>query len=81
MREKNELTKEEKRKERATRKRKIKSHLKYKELTKKEDKRNMGIAMNDRFEMKQIKKKADKDGIKEKGSKNEMKSSKFFKKM
>ncbi len=78
LREKNELTKEEKRKERATRKRKIKSHLKHKELNKKEEKRNMGIAMNDRFEMKQLNKKSKNDKSDKGGSKNEMKSSKFF---
>lgn len=36
MREKSELTKEERRQERATRKRKIKSHLKHKEIERKE---------------------------------------------
>lgn len=81
LREKSELSKEERRKERATRKRKIKSHLKHKELTKKEQKRNIGMAMNDRFEMKQVKKKDQKKEEKEKGSKNDLKSSKFFKKL
>jgi len=54
LRDKSELTKEERRKERATRKRKIKEHLKHKELGKKEQRRNMGMAMHDRFEAKDV---------------------------
>jgi hypothetical protein len=57
LREKSELSKEERRKERATRKRKIKSHLKAKEVAKKEKKRDAGLAMHDKFEMRQIAKK------------------------
>lgn len=83
------MTKEERRKERATRKRKIKSHLKHKEIVQKEKKRASGIAMNDKFELKQLHKKAQKekkvakeDGeSKRGGSKNEMKSAKFFSKL
>ena len=90
LREKSELSKEERRKERATRKRKIKSHLKHKEVDKKEKRRDMGIGLlADRFSMKDVKRKQDKkkgkDTItsddKKGGSKNEMKSSKFFKRM
>ena len=55
LREKSELTKEEKRKERANRKRKIKTHLKNKEVDKKEKKREMGIGMlADRFNAKDV---------------------------
>jgi U3 small nucleolar RNA-associated protein MPP10 len=50
LREKSELSKEERHRERATRKRKIKSHLKHKELNKKEKRRDQGVAMHDRFE-------------------------------
>ena len=61
MREKSELSKEERRKERATRKRKIKTHLQKKELVQKEKKRDMGVGMLvDRFAMKDVKRKADK---------------------
>lgn len=88
-----ELSKEERRAERATRKRKIKAHLKQKENGKKEKKREAGIAMKgDRFEMRQMVKKQQNNAASdkkskgaesgaEKGSKNEMKSSKFFSKM
>ena len=85
LREKSELSKEERHKERATRKRKIKAHLKHKELSKKEKRRDQGVAMHDRFEMRQVnKKKTDKgkkDSAKEEGpqhKKNDMKSAKFF---
>ncbi len=44
LRDKDELTKEEKRKERANRKRKISSHLKHKEIARKERNREQGIA-------------------------------------
>lgn len=91
LREKSELTKEERRSERATRKRKIKAHLKHKEMTRKEQKRSQGVAMHDRFELKQMaKKKKVEEGKKPKkgeeveggkGSKNDMKSAKFFKKL
>lgn len=51
LREKSELSKEERYKERQTRKRKIKSHLKHKELQQKEKKRDQGLAMHlDNFE-------------------------------
>jgi hypothetical protein len=91
------LTKEERRKERATRKRKIKTHLHKKELDQKEKRREMGVGLlADRFAMKDVKRKQDKkkqqmkegavDESKNKdkttvGNKNEMKSSKFFKRM
>ena len=83
LREKSELTKEERRHERATRKRKIKAHLKAKELTQKEQKRSAGVAMNDRFEQRHINKKAaaKKGEAEEKGKKGEMKSAKFFSKL
>jgi hypothetical protein len=98
MREKVELTKEERHSERATRKRKIKNHLKHKELNKKEKRREMGVGLvADRFAMKDLKRKQEKKDKKKKGdssgkggaddkplragSKNEMKSSKFFKRM
>jgi hypothetical protein len=58
LREKTELTKEEKRKERANKKRKIKTHLKNKEVTKKEHKRELGVAMlTDRFNAKDVNRK------------------------
>ena len=97
LRDKAELTKEEKRKERAHKKRKIKSHLKHKADDKKDERRAMGMAQTDRFEMKDVKRKIDKknggkggkDGAAAAGgaekdtskSKNEMKSSKFFKRL
>ena len=58
LREKSELSKEERHKERATRKRKIKAHLKHKELTKKEKRRDQGVAMHDRFEQRHLTKKS-----------------------
>lgn len=79
------MSKEERHKERATRKRKIKAHLKHKELSKKEKRRDQGVAMHDRFEMRQVNKKktekGKKDSAKEDGpqhKKNDMKSAKFF---
>jgi len=92
LRDKGELTKEEKHRERAHRKRKIKSHLKHKADHKKDERRAMGMAQTDRFEMKDVKRKMDKKKTKEDGgaavgdkdpksSKNEMKSSKFFKRL
>lgn len=61
LREKSELTKEEKRQERATRKRKIKGHLKKKELDQKEKRRELGVGLlADRFAMKDVKRKQDK---------------------
>lgn len=86
LREKSELSKEERRQERATRKRKIKTHLKRKEIERKEQKRSQGVAMNnDRFEMRHLAKKAAANQKKQAGEgpavgskKNDMKSSKFF---
>lgn len=61
LRDKSELTKEERRKERATRKRKIKEHLHHKELAKKEKRRDQGVGMlADRFAMKDVKRQQDK---------------------
>lgn len=86
LREKSELSKEERHKEHATRKRKIKAHLKHKELSKKEKRREQGVAMHDRFELRQVSKKdkakAVKDSKEDGGNKkNEMKSAKFFSKL
>jgi hypothetical protein len=86
LRDRSELTKEERHRERANKKRKIKTHLKKKGDTKKEERRAMGMAQTDRFEMKEIKRKMEKKKAQAKGekvdkSKNEMKSSKFFKKL
>ena len=88
LREKGELTKEERRHERATRKRKIKSHLKAKEVTRKEEKRATGVAMADRFESRHLQKKAkatqkardDKSNENPAAGnkRNDMKSAKFF---
>ena len=44
MRDRAELTKEEKRRERATRKRQIRQHLQHKETARKEKNREKGIA-------------------------------------
>lgn len=61
LQDKDELTKEERRKERAQRKRKIKSHLQHKEIAKKEKNRERGIAqIGDRFMVKQIQQQVDK---------------------
>ena len=55
MREKAELTKEEKREERRRRKRQIKSHLHHKSIKHKEGNRAKGIAQGgDRFMAKQL---------------------------
>lgn len=65
--------------------------MKHKELNKKEKRRDQGVSLlADRFAAKDIKRKSDKkkkdkegkeDNDKKGGSKNEMKSSKFFKRM
>jgi hypothetical protein len=55
LRDKSELTKEEKRSERGNRKRKIKTHLKNKSNDRKEKRRELGMAQTDRFAMKEIK--------------------------
>jgi hypothetical protein len=44
MRDRAELTKEEKRRERATKKRQIRQHLQHKEVARKEKNREKGIA-------------------------------------
>ena len=80
------MSKEERHRERATRKRKIKAHLKHKELNKKEKRRDQGVAMHDRFEQRQVTKKAAEKAKKDSkdqdtGKKNEMKSAKFFSKL
>ena len=94
LRDKDELTKEEKRKERAHRKRSIKSHLKNKDIVRKEKNREQGIAQaGDRSLVKQVKeqiakKKKGEKKDKELGlagdndkNKNAFKSTKFFKNM
>ena len=53
MRDRSELTKEEKRRERATKKRQIRQHLQHKEIARKEKNREKGIAqVGDRFMVK-----------------------------
>ena len=49
LREKSELTKEEKRKERASKKRKIKATFKAKHIQKKEQLREQGLALAQKF--------------------------------
>ena len=59
MREKTELTKEEKRQERRRRKSQIKSHLRHKEIKRKETNRAAGVAQGgDRFAAKQLAERA-----------------------
>lgn len=90
MRDKDELTKEEKRRERAHRKRQIKAHLHDKAIKQKEKNREKGLALaGDRFAVREVqrslnqKKKAEKRS-KELGhdsldnSKSKYKSGKFF---
>lgn len=55
MREKAELTKEERRKERASRKRKIKQSMKAKSNFKKEKLREDGLALAERFAVRETK--------------------------
>jgi len=92
MRDKDELTKEEKARERAHRKRSIKSHLKHKEIRIKESNRSKGLAqVGDRFAVKQVKEKITKKKKEDKldkelgqitdKNKNAFKSGKFFKNM
>ena len=69
MREKAELTKEEKREERRRRKRQIKSHLHHKSIKHKEGNRAKGIAQGgDRFMAKQL---VERMAKKKKGEKKE----------
>ena len=71
MREKDELTKEEKKRERAHRKRSIKTHLKHKEIKTKEKNREKGIAqVGDRFMVKQVKEQIAKKKKTEKSDKS-----------
>mmetsp|Transcript_10546 Transcript_10546/g.17694 ORF Transcript_10546/g.17694 Transcript_10546/m.17694 type:complete len:164 (+) Transcript_10546:966-1457(+) len=92
LQEKDELTKEERRKERMQKKRKIKSHLHHKEITKKEKNREKGIAqIGDRFMVRQVQQQLDKKKKSEKKnrelglspqeakSSNAYKSGNFFK--
>ena len=91
MRDKAELTKEEKQKERAHRKRQIKSHLKHKEIRIKEKIRDQGLGQSDRFALKQVKEqmakkkkvnKQDKElGLLIDKNENAYKSGQFFKNM
>jgi hypothetical protein len=91
MRDKAELTKEEKQKERAHRKRQIKSHLKHKEIRIKEKIRDQGLGQADRFALKQVKEqmqkkkkqtKQDKElGLLTDKNENAYKSGQFFKNM
>lgn len=90
FRDKAELSKEEKRRERAHRKRSIKTHLKNKDIKQKEKNREKGLALvGDRFLVKQVKnqvakkKKGEKSEVVENADKNKnaFKSSKFFKNM
>ena len=58
MRNREELTKEERQKERSHRKRKIKEHLQHKELARKEKNRELGVSLSgDRFMEKQMREK------------------------
>ena len=58
MRNREELTKEERQKERAHRKRKIKEHLQHKELVRKEKNRELGVSLSgDRFAEKAMREK------------------------
>ena len=94
MRDKAELTKEERKRERAHRKRQIAEHLKKKEITKKEKNREQGLAqLGDKHLVKQVKEQMQKKKKGEKKNKelgigqdadknkNEFKSGKFFNKM
>lgn len=91
MRDKAELTKEEKHRERAHRKRSIKTHLHHKEIGRKEKNREKGLALvGDRFMVKQLQQKIDKkkkgektdkergEGATEASNSNKYKSGKFF---
>ena len=90
MREKSELTKEEKLRERAHRKRQIRSHLQHKEKLRKEINREKGISqIGERFKVKEIQQQIDKKKKLDKknkllglttsdDNKNAFKSGKFF---
>jgi len=55
MKDKDELTKEERRKQRQQRKRKIGTHMHKKEIKKKEENRDKGIALKgDRFNVREV---------------------------
>jgi len=60
LRDKEELTKEEKRSERANKKRKIKTHLKQKSDKIKNERRKIGLAQAERFDLKEIKRQQEK---------------------
>ena len=68
LREKSELTKEEKRKERAKRKRQIKASFKAKTIYKKEKMREEGLALAEKFAVRETKRQMEKMG--KKGKKN-----------
>jgi U3 small nucleolar RNA-associated protein MPP10 len=78
--EKDELTKEEKKAARLRKKRKIRTHLKKKEIKHKERLRKQDMAMNEKFESRHQNKKQKVTEDKTE-SKNEHKSTKFFAKM
>ena len=63
---KEELGKEEKRAERATKKRKIKTHLKQKQVKAKDERRKQGLSQTDRFDMRELKRQQEKRKAKEK---------------
>ena len=67
MREKSELTKEEKRKERASKKRKVKAAFKAKNTQKKEELRQQGVALAQKFIYKETQRQMEK--IKNRGKK------------
>ena len=68
LRDKSELTKEEKRKERAKRKRQIKASFKAKTIHKKEKMREEGLALAEKFAVRETKRQMEKMG--KKGKKN-----------
>ena len=69
LREKSELTKEEKRKERAKRKRQIKASFKAKTIYKKEKMREEGLALAEKFAVRETKRQMEKMGKKNKKGK------------
>ena len=71
LREKSELTKEEKRKERAKRKRQIKASLKAKTTFKKEKMREEGLALAEKFAVRETKRQMEKMKGKKKGKHGE----------
>jgi hypothetical protein len=64
LREKSELTKEEKRKERVARKRKIKQSMKAKAEHKKESLRQQGLALAEKFAVRDVQRQMEKMGKK-----------------